>query len=224
MSLLITVDHTAGAFRLRVDVETGAGLTALVGPSGAGKTTLLSIVAGVIRPDRGVILLNGDVLVDTDRGVWQPPHARRIGYVFQTPRLFPHFSVRSNLLYGQRPLSEAPHRFAFDEVVHLLDLEPLLSRMPRRLSGGESQRVALGRVLMTQPRLLLLDEPLASVDQAKRDEVLPYLDRLRADSRIPAIYVTHTPGDVESRADQVIALERGLLARLPSGDSSASKG
>lgn len=212
MTLRLDIDHTAGAFRLRVNVATGVGLTALVGPSGAGKTTLLNIIAGVIRPERGSVVLGDDVLVDTARGIWRTAQERRIGYVFQTPRLFPHFSVRSNLLYGQPSASEIPHRFVFGEIVDLLALGRLLARMPRRLSGGEAQRVALGRALLSQPRLLLLDEPLASVDQARRDEVLPYLDRLRKEAAMPTVYVTHTPGDIKFRADQIISLDGGLVS------------
>lgn len=214
MSLRIDVTHQVGDFQLSVAVTAGHGLTALVGPSGAGKTTMLNIIAGVVRPDRGVVALDDEVLVDTARRIWQPPHTRHIGYVFQTPRLFPHLTVQSNLTYGRRRSAENGHQFVFDEVVALLDLQPLLARTTRRLSGGEAQRVALGRALLSQPRLLLLDEPLASVDQARRDEILPYLDRLRSGVQLPLIYVTHSPADVENRAEQTLVLDRGRL-RLP---------
>ncbi len=211
MSVRIDVVHALGQLQLNVSITTSAGLTAVIGPSGAGKTSLLNIVAGVIRPDRGVVRLDDDVLVDTAKGIWRPTHTRRIGYVFQAPRLFPHLTVRRNLGYGRWFSPAVTDPFAFDDVVDLLDLGALLARMPARLSGGEAQRVALGRALLSQPRLLLLDEPLASVDQARRDEVLPYLDRLRAEIRLPTIYVTHTPAEVESRAEQIVAMDRGRI-------------
>ena len=211
MSVRIDVEHALGHLQLHVSITTSAGLTAVIGPSGAGKTSLLNIVAGVIRPDRGVVRLDDDVLVDTAKGIWRPTYTRRIGYVFQAPRLFPHLTVRRNLGYGRWFSPAVTDRFAFDDVVDLLDLGALLVRMPARLSGGEAQRVALGRALLSQPRLLLLDEPLASVDQARRDEVLPYLDRLRAEIRLPTIYVTHTPAEVESRADQIVVMDRGRV-------------
>jgi molybdate transport system ATP-binding protein len=211
VSVEVAVEHRFEQFHLSVSMAAGSGLTALVGPSGAGKTSVLNIIAGVVRPDRGVVRLDGEVLVDTAKGIWRPPHRRRIGYVFQTPRLFSHLSVRRNLMFGSWFAGEPPARLALDEVVELLDLGALLARMPAKLSGGEAQRVALGRALLSQPRLLLLDEPLVSVDQARRDEVLPYLDRLRTEIRMPAIYVTHTPADLESRAEQVIAMDRGRV-------------
>lgn len=211
MSVQVQVDHALAHFQLSVTLDVGAGLTALIGPSGAGKTTLLNIVAGVVQPDRGRVTLDGDVLVDTAQKIWRPTHQRGIGYVFQTPRLFPHLTVRRNLGYGRWFGSAARERFKFDDVVGLLDLRALLERTPRRLSGGEAQRVALGRALLSQPRLLLLDEPLASVDQARRDEVLPYLDRVRAELRMPTIYVTHTLAEVESRAEKIIVIDRGRV-------------
>ena len=218
-ALLVNVAHTAGQFHFEVNLQLGSGLTALVGPSGSGKTTLLNIVAGIVRPDRGVVQLNGRVLNDTSmaraREICVPPHRRRIGYVFQEPRLFPHLTVRQNLLYGRWFRRHLPirkeSRMELDEIVELLGLGPLLTRRPTRLSGGEKQRVALGRVLLSRPELLLLDEPLASVDQTHRAEILPYLDRIRADHAVAAIYVTHTWAEVAGRADQVIALREGRL-------------
>jgi molybdate transport system ATP-binding protein len=211
MSLRVEIYHRVGPITLDVSLTTGAGLTALVGPSGAGKTTLLSIVAGLIRPERGIIRLDDDVLVDTARRVWQPPHQRRIGYVFQEPRLFPHLSVRGNLGYGRWFASDRPSSVRFDDVVELCGLGPLLSRQTERLSGGEKQRVALGRALLSRPRLLLLDEPLASVDVARREELLPYLDRLRAELRLPTVYVTHTLSEVVSRAERIVSLDSGRI-------------
>jgi molybdate transport system ATP-binding protein len=190
-------------------------LTALVGPSGSGKTTFLNIVSGIVRPDRGVVQLNGNVLTEAStaraREIWIPSHRRRIGYVFQEPRLFPHLTVRQNLLYGRWFRRHVPGGMELDEIIELLSLGTLLTRRPTRLSGGEKQRVALGRVLLSRPELLLLDEPLASVDQIHRAEILPYLDRVRSDHALPAIYVTHTWAEVAGRADHVIALRDGRL-------------
>jgi molybdate transport system ATP-binding protein len=154
---------------------------------------------------------NDDVVVDTTRGIWRPAHTRRVGYVFQEPRLFPHLTVRRNLAFGQWFGRSRPARIRFDEVVDLLDLRGLLGRRPAKLSGGEAQRVAIGRALLSQPRLLLLDEPLASVDVARREQVLPYLDRLRADLLFPTIYVTHTLSEVVSRAERVVTLREGKV-------------
>ena len=211
MSVIVDINHDVGDFHLDIRAQLSSGLTALVGPSGAGKTTLLNVVAGLTRPKRAVILLNDDVLADTETQTWLPPHRRHVGYVFQDPRLFPHLTVRQNLFYGrlfnraERPAIEP------DEMIDLLNLTPLLHRRPSRLSGGEQQRVALGRALLASPRLLLLDEPLASIDQAHRLEILPYLDRLRAAHKIPVVYVTHTWAEVAARADHVLQLAAGQL-------------
>lgn len=215
MSLRIDVDHTLGAFRLSVAVAIDDGLALLTGPSGAGKTSLLNIIAGMTRPDRGVVAIDDDVLVDTARRIWQPAHVRRIGYMFQTPRLFPHLDVRANLLYGAPAAPVRDHAPAFDDIVKMLALGDLLKRAPAKLSGGEAQRVALGRALLSQPRLLLLDEPLTSVDQARRDEVLPYLDRVRHEYAVPIIYVTHAPADLAARSTQVVTLVDGRV--MPAG-------
>ncbi len=210
MSVGIDIGHAAGDFRLDVCEQMPPGFTALVGPSGSGKTTTLNVIAGLTRPARAVVTLDGTLLADTGRKVWLAAHRRRIGYVFQEPRLFPHLTVRKNLLYGhwfrrrQSPL-------AAEGVIDLLNLRGLLDRRPSRLSGGEQQRVALGRALLSAPRLLLLDEPLASIDQAHRLEILPYLDRIRTTHRIPTIYVTHTWSEVASRADHVLALRDGRV-------------
>lgn len=211
MSLSAAIQHTAGEFHFDVNLQLGSGLTALVGPSGSGKTTLLNILAGIVRPDRGVVRLDGNVLCDIAAGIWLPAHRRRIGYVFQEPRLFPHLTVRQNLLYGRWFRRQVPGGMAVDEVVELLGLGTLLARRPSRLSGGEKQRVALGRVLLSRPALLLLDEPLGAVDQAHRAEILPYLDRVRTEHNLPAIYVTHTWTEVAGRADQVVELGNGRV-------------
>jgi molybdate transport system ATP-binding protein len=212
VSLFVEIRHSPGRFRLDVKLELGAGLTALVGPSGAGKTTVLDVVAGVLRPEHAVVRLDRDVLADTTTGVWRPPHQRQIGYVFQEPRMFPHLTVRQNLLFGRWFRRKLPGGLPPDEVIALLNLGRLLARYPKRLSGGEKQRVALGRALLAHPKLLLLDEPLASVDVGHREEILPYLDRVRADHAIPAIYVTHAWAEVAERADEVVELQNGAVA------------
>jgi molybdate transport system ATP-binding protein len=211
VSLEVSARHHLGAFWFDVTVDIGPGLTALIGPSGAGKTTLLNIVAGLVRPTDGSVRLDGATLADTRTGAWQPPYRRQIGYVFQEPRLLPHLTVRQNLGYARWAQRQSPGAHAPGEIVDLLNLGALLGRYPSRLSGGEKQRVALGRALLSRPRLLLFDEPLASVDQVHRDTILPYLDRLRTDQAIPTVYVTHAWREVAGRADQVVALGDGRV-------------
>jgi molybdate transport system ATP-binding protein len=211
VSLAIEITHTIGPFHLDVHLQLGAGLTALVGPSGAGKTTILNVIAGVLRPDHARVQLDRDVLADTNTRTWLPAHRRRIGYVFQEPRLFPHLTVRQNLLYGRWFRRKIAGGLSPDDVTDLLNLGSLLARRPSRLSGGEKQRLALGRALLAKPALLLLDEPLASVDQQHRAEILPYLDRIRADHAVPAVYVTHTWAEVSGRADHVVELRNGAV-------------
>ncbi len=184
---------------------------AVFGRSGSGKTTLLNLIAGLERPDAGHIRVNGDTLSDSAAGTEVPVERRRIGYVFQEPRLFPHLSVAANLRYGEARARGAPRVAGFSEVVALLGLGPLLARQPRRLSGGERQRVALGRALLSQPRLLLLDEPLASLDATRREEVLPYLEALRDELRVPMIYVSHQFEEVLRLATYLVLLEAGRV-------------
>jgi len=214
MSLDLAIRHLVGQFDLDMHVRLGSGLTALVGPSGSGKTTVLNVVAGILRPQHASIKFDDDTLADTDAGLWVPSHRRRIGYVFQEPRLLPHLTIRQNLMYGRWFHRHRQGGLPFDEITTLLNLSQILHRYPSKLSGGEKQRVALGRALLAHPRLLLLDEPLAAVDQTHRAEILPYLDRLRRDHSIPAIYVTHTWAEVSSRADHVVELENGKVKAL----------
>ena len=186
------------------------GVTALFGRSGCGKSTLISLIAGLLAPDAGRIVLGDDVLYDSERHLSVDARHRRIGVVFQDARLFPHLAVRGNLDYGARRVPRGtPRPVAFDDVVSLLGLGGLLDRRPHQLSGGEKQRVALGRALLSQPRLLLLDEPLASFDLARREEVLPYLERLRDAFAIPIVYVSHQFDEVLRLATRVVLLERG---------------
>ena len=199
-------------FALRAQFQTPVpGVVALFGRSGCGKSTLVNLVSGLLRPDEGFVQLDGTVLTDTRAGVAVPVERRRIGYVFQDARLFPHFSVLSNLRYGQKRAGHVPQVIGFDEIVTLLGLERLLDRRPHALSGGERHRVALGRALLSQPRLLLLDEPLASLDVAKREEVLPYLEVLRDRLSIPMIYVSHQFDEVLRLATHVVLLESGSV-------------
>jgi molybdate transport system ATP-binding protein len=214
MSLAVEVRHRLERIALDVTLRAGAGLTAIVGPSGAGKTTLLHVIAGLVRPDEGRVVLGDEVLVDTSRGTWVPPDRRRVGYVTQDSRLFPHLTVGQNLGFGHWFTPAAARRLSVGAVVEMLDLAALLARRPSRLSGGERQRVALGRALVTSPRLLLLDEPLAAVDVARRQEILPYLDRLRRELTIPTLYVTHTIAEVQDRAEAIATLDEGRVVSM----------
>lgn len=211
MALEIDVSHPLGAFALDARFRAETGLTALFGHSGSGKTTLINIIAGLIRPRRGRVVVNGETLVDTEAGIFIARHRRRIGYVFQEPRLFPHFSVRRNLLYGRWFAPAGARRAELSQVVDLLGISHLLDRRPGQLSGGERQRVAIGRALLSEPRLLLMDEPLASLDPARREEILPYIERMRDDSHIPVVYVSHALGEVARLANTVVLLADGRV-------------
>jgi len=184
----------------------GAGVTALVGRSGVGKTSVLDMMAGLLRPSRGRIVVGGRVLFDSAAGVDVPPHQRACGYVFQDSRLFPHRDVRGNLLYGWQLAAPADRWITLEEVCALLGIAPLLGRRVRGLSGGEMQRVAIGRALLSGARMLLLDEPLASLDGARRDEILALIERLRDTLGLPILYVSHEPGEVERLARHVVQL------------------
>ena len=208
--LSVAVKKNLGDFALDAAFES-AGAAALFGPSGSGKTSLINMIAGLMRPDEGRIALDGDVLFDAAARIDVKPWKRRIGTVFQEGRLFPHLSVRHNLDYGRWMSGLAADAKAFAHAVDLLDIGPLLDRRPGKLSGGERQRVAVGRALLMQPRLLLLDEPLASLDAARKAEILPYLERLRDDSKLPMIYVSHDAGEVARIATHVVRLEGGRV-------------
>ena len=214
MSLEVDVDHVRDPFRLAARFTSAPGLTALFGRSGSGKTTLVDIVGGLIRPDRGRVAVDGHVLVDTERGVFVPKHRRRIGYVFQDSRLFPHLSVRKNLLYGRRFATGGEAADDLPSVVELLGIGALLDRPPGSLSGGETQRVAIGRALLAHPRLLLMDEPLASLDEARRAEILPYIERLRDEAGVPIVYVSHSVAEVARLATTVVVLSEGKVTAV----------
>jgi len=212
MTLSVRIRRTVPGFELDVTFDAPQGVTALFGRSGAGKTTIVNAVAGLLKPDAGRVAIGSWELFDLAVGRWLKPHRRRVGYVFQEDRLFPHLSVKQNLRYGQK-FSPSPHSAsAFDEIVAMLGIDHLLDRRPGRLSGGEKQRVAIGRALLTQPRLLLMDEPLASLDEARKAEILPYLERLRDATDLPMLYVSHSVAEVARLATTVVALDRGKVA------------
>jgi molybdate transport system ATP-binding protein len=185
---------------------------ALFGRSGCGKSTLVNIIAGLLGADAGRVALDDAVLLDTDRRIYVPPENRRIGYVFQESRLFPHLDVRQNLDYGRRMNGLANDPGQHKRVTELLDIGHLLDRRPGKLSGGERQRVALGRALLSKPRLLLLDEPLGALDEGRRAEILPYLVRLRDEARIPMVYVSHDAAEMRQLATQIVLLQRGKVS------------
>ena len=202
----------ASGFTLDVDARlAGRGITAVFGPSGCGKTTLLRAVAGLARPAPGRVVVNGQAWQDDQAGLWLPTHRRPLGVVFQEASLFEHLDVRRNLDFGRRRVPAAERRVSLAQAIELLGIGALLSRRPAQLSGGERQRVAIARALATSPRLLLMDEPLASLDAARKAELLPYFERLQRDLDIPMLYVTHSLDEVARLADDVLLLDAGRL-------------
>ncbi len=212
--LSVAVNHCFGAFVLDAAFDSPGGLTALFGRSGAGKTTLINAIAGLLRPDRGRIVIDGEVLTDTEGGIFVPARRRRIGCVFQEGRLFPHLSVRHNLLYGRWFAARGGRGGEIDQVVEMLGLGALLGRQPGNLSGGEKQRVAIGRALLARPRLLVMDEPLASLDEARKAEILPYIERLRDAAGVPIIYVSHAIAEVTRLATTMVVVNEGRVAAV----------
>jgi len=220
--LSVAVGHRQGAFALSARFETPGGVTALFGRSGSGKTTLVNAIGGLLRPDRGRVALGDTVLLDTERGLFVPRHRRRIGIVFQEGRLFPHLSVRQNLLFGRWFAPRDEEGVDVGMVVDLLGIGPLLGRRPAGLSGGEKQRVAIGRALLSKPRLLLMDEPLAALDDQRKAEILPYIERLRDEAGVPIVYVSHSVAEVARLADTLVVLEEGrVTAAGPAADMLA---
>lgn len=209
----VKVKKRLGALSLDIEFKrSGPGVTAIFGPSGAGKTSLINIVAGISRPDEGHVIVNGKCLFDSSKKICEPPEARRIGYVFQDGRLFPHLSVKSNLTYGMKLTSAADRYVDYEQIIQLLDLEPLLSRRPAKLSGGEKQRVAIGRALLTSPRLLLMDEPLSSLDAARKEEVIPFIATICREFDLPIIYVSHMIDEISRLADKIVEINNGRVA------------
>lgn len=210
--LRVEVSKQLGQFSVDVAFASEGRVTGLFGPSGSGKTSLVSMIAGLMTPDRGVISVDGEALDDTTRRFHVAVHRRRIGYVFQDARLFPHLDVRRNLDYGRR-MNRLTRDVAQEKRLgEMLNIGHLLDRRPGQLSGGERQRVALGRALLAQPRLLLLDEPLGSLDEDRKAEILPYLMLLRDEAGVPMVYVSHDPDELRQLASQIVMLKRGRIA------------
>ena len=191
-----------------------SGITALFGPSGAGKTSIINMVAGLQRPDSGTVFIRGRCLFDSAQGVNLPPEKRNVGYVFQEGLLFPHVSVRGNLLYGRHRKQSGDNGIEFDQVVNLLGIQQLLSRKPRTLSGGEKQRVAFGRAVLSQPDVLLMDEPLASLDDARKAEMLPFIKELNTRFHIPILYVSHVLEEIFTLTNNIITLTNGKIIKI----------
>ncbi|MGH6828010.1 MAG: molybdenum ABC transporter ATP-binding protein [Rhizomicrobium sp.] len=211
MTAEVAIRHRQGDFLLEVAFSAPQGVTALFGPSGAGKTSIVHVLAGLIRPERGRVVLEDHVVLDTEKGIFVPPERRRAGLVFQDARLFPHMNVETNLLFGWRRMGRRADSHDIARVTKVLGLAPLLQRSPQHLSGGEKSRVALGRALLAGPDLLLLDEPMASLDAARRAEILPWLERLRDIARVPIFYVSHSLEEVARLADRVVLLDHGRM-------------
>ena len=209
--LRVEVEKQLGEFSLHASFASEGRVTGLFGASGAGKTSLVNMIAGLLRPDRGSIAIDGDVVDDTAAGIHVPAYRRRIGYVFQDARLFPHLSVTQNLDYGRRMNRLADDPAQRKRIIDLLDIGALLDRRPGKLSGGERQRVALGRALLSKPRLLLLDEPLGALDESRKLEILPYLVRLRDEANIPMVYVSHDVAELRQLATQIVMLRQGRV-------------
>ena len=211
MSLLVEVERQLGAFHIAAKFESAGRLTALVGASGAGKTSIVNMIAGLSKPDRGQIIVDDNVLFDSTKSINIPAHKRRIGYVFQEALLFPHLNVQQNLNYGRW---FAPHEKELpkEKLIALLGLQDLLLRMPAKLSGGEKQRVAIGRALFANPKILLMDEPLANLDLRRKAEILPYVESLRDKLNIPIVYVSHSDDEVSRLASQIVVIDNGRVA------------
>ncbi|TWF58373.1 molybdenum ABC transporter ATP-binding protein [Neorhizobium alkalisoli] len=211
MSLVVEVHQKLDKFELNAAFSSESGVTALFGRSGSGKTSMVRLIAGLSKPDRGRLVVDGDVILDTEKRIFVPRHKRRFGYVFQEGRLFPHMSVRQNLLFGRWFAPKSAPAVDFSQVTELLGIGALLDRRPGNLSGGEKQRVAIGRALLSAPRLLLMDEPLAALDEQRKAEILPYLERLRDETSTPIVYVSHSLAEVTRLADRVVMMKDGRI-------------
>jgi molybdate transport system ATP-binding protein len=209
------IEFSAKLHRKNFDLDVNLGIqkrvTGLFGPSGAGKSTLLSIIAGLIKPDIGRLIIDEECLFDSKAGVNIPIHQRRIGLIFQEGRLFPHLTVQHNLAYGFNLLEKQQQRFGLDQIVELLEIGHLLKQRPHQLSGGEKQRVAIGRALLSSPRLLLLDEPLASLDDRLKSQILPFLKRVAEEINIPMIYISHSMEEVQQITKNIAYIDNGKI-------------
>ena len=212
MTLDVALSHRFADFALDVAFQLRPGITALFGKSGCGKTTVIQAIAGLLTPDHGRITQDSRVLLDTAQGIALPPHLRHCAVVFQEARLFPHLTVRQNLTYG-RWFATDRHGTALDDIIALLDIAPLLSRRPGLLSGGEKQRVAIGRALLSNPRILLMDEPLAALDDPRKAEILPYIEQLRDQTTLPILYVSHALTEVTRLANSLVLIDAGRVLR-----------
>jgi molybdate transport system ATP-binding protein len=212
----VTVRHRLGDFMLDAALEAKGGLTALFGRSGSGKTSLVNVIAGLIRPKHGRVVVDRETLTDTAQEIFVPPRKRRVGYVFQEGRLFPHMTVRQNLLYGRWFAPRGGRPGEIDRVIEMLGIGGLLGRRPANLSGGEKQRIAIGRAMLARPRLLVMDEPLAALDEARKAEILPYIERLRDEAGVPIVYVSHAIAEVARLATTLVVLSEGRVAAIGS--------
>lgn len=212
MTLSVTIYQQFSGITLDIAFEAPKGITALFGPSGAGKTSVINTVAGLLRPDRGRIVVGGTTLLDSSAGICVPPHKRGIGYVFQDGRLFPHMTVAQNLRYGQRFACGRPRIAEFGHIVEILGIEAILGRRPSQLSGGEKSRVSLGRAILSSPRILLMDEPMAALDEARKAGILPYLERLHHELHLPILYVSHSLQEVVQLAETIVLLANGRVS------------
>lgn len=213
MSLTVRLQHELPDMKLDLSFDAPSGVTVLFGRSGSGKTTVVNAVAGLLKPAAGRVVVDGWELFDTKQGLWLPPHRRRLGYIFQEGRLFPHLTVRQNLFYGRWFTPKGARRENPDKVIEMLGIGHLMERRPASLSGGEKQRIAIGRALLASPRLILADEPLAALDEARKAEILPYFERLRDEVSVPILYVTHSAAEVARLATSVVALQDGKVVR-----------
>ncbi|MBX3512933.1 MAG: molybdenum ABC transporter ATP-binding protein [Xanthobacteraceae bacterium] len=209
----ISITTSLGDFKLDVSFKSESMVTALSGPSGSGKSSVVAAIAGLLKPARGKIVVNGRALFDSAARIDIPAQKRGVRVVFQESRLFPHFTVAQNLMFGRWLAGKTRDR-QFDEVVSLLGIEPLLARRPRKLSGGERQRVAIGRALLAEPQALLLDEPLASLDAGRKEEIIPYLTRLVANAKIPVLYVSHARDEIERLAQTIVKIDGGRVIEV----------
>jgi molybdate transport system ATP-binding protein len=214
MSFDVLARTRLGDFALDARFSSDSRVTAIFGPSGSGKTSVLNVIAGLLRPAHGRVVVGGAVLTDSEARIFLPPHRRRVGYVFQDSRLFSNLSVKANLLYGRLFTARKDRYGSVEEVVELLDLGKLLRRGVQALSGGEKQRVAIGRALLASPRLLLFDEPLSSLDERRKQEVMPFLERLRDQARVPMVYVSHVLSEIERLSGRVVSMSDGKVVAV----------